>query len=116
MRSKEDREELDKQLKEAIEQKISLSKQLEEWQASVDVLFSLMQTERKELMILLELQKIKQPRFLVEDSKMSKTVCTQCERLSERKTCVTEIKQFEGRLSNMKVEHDQLIRELCPSK
>lgn len=59
MRSKEDREELDKQLKEAIEQKISLSKQLEEWQASVDVLFSLMWTERKELMILLELQKIK---------------------------------------------------------
>lgn len=114
MRSKEDREELDKQLKEAIEQKISLSKQLEEWQASVDVLFSLMQTERKELMILLELQKIKQPRFLMEDSKMS--VCTQRERLSERKTCVTEIKQFEGRLSNMKVEHDQLIRELCPSK
>lgn len=47
---------------------------------------------------------------------MSKTVCTQCERLSERKTCVTEIKQFEGRLSNLKVEHDQLIRELCPSK
>lgn len=32
MRSKEDREELDKQLKEAIEQKISLSKQLEDWQ------------------------------------------------------------------------------------
>lgn len=59
MRSKEDREELDKQLKEAIEQKISLSKQLEEWQASADVLFSLMKTERKELMILLELQKIK---------------------------------------------------------
>ena len=42
MRSKEDREELDKQLKEAIEQKISLSKQLEEWQARADVLFSLM--------------------------------------------------------------------------
>lgn len=44
------------------------------------------------------------------------SVCTQRERLSERKTCVTEIKQFEGRLSNLKVEHDQLIRELCPSK
>lgn len=39
-------------------------------------------------MILLELQKIKLPRFLMEDSKMS--VCTQRERLSERKTCVTE--------------------------
>jgi len=32
--SKEDRDELDHQLKEAIEQKIKLSKQLEDWQAS----------------------------------------------------------------------------------
>ena len=37
MRSKEDREELDQQLKEAIHQKIRLSKQLEDWQASLDV-------------------------------------------------------------------------------
>lgn len=40
MRSKEDREELDQQLKEAIHQKIRLSKQLEDWQASLDVWFS----------------------------------------------------------------------------
>lgn len=32
--SKEDRDEIDHQLKEAIEQKIKLSKQLEDWQAS----------------------------------------------------------------------------------
>lgn len=32
--SKEDRDELDHQLREAIEQKIKLSKQLEDWQAS----------------------------------------------------------------------------------
>lgn len=35
VKTKEDREELDHQLKEAIQQKLLLSKQLEDWQVSV---------------------------------------------------------------------------------
>lgn len=38
--SKEDRDEIDHQLKEAIEQKIKLSKQLEDWQASYSSTFT----------------------------------------------------------------------------
>lgn len=46
VRTKEDREELDHQLKEAIQQKLLLSKQLEDWQVSFTVTFILC-TSRK---------------------------------------------------------------------